>query len=81
MREVTVVFGEPVVDVDREPQGIRDGLSGLPGPDLWAADDTAYRKAGQRIGKPLGLLDALFGQFEIGALSWLAAVRQRMPDE
>ena len=81
VRHVAVVLGEPVVDVDGQPQRVGDRLRGLHGPDLRAADQAADREAGQRIGEPLGLLDALLGQFGIGALPWLAAQRQRMPDE
>ena len=81
MREVAVVLGEPIVDVDRDAQRIGDGLRGLPGADLRAADDAAYREARERIGQPLGLLDAVLGQLGIGALPWLAAERQRVPDE
>jgi hypothetical protein len=81
MREIAVVFGEPVIDVDRQPQRIGDPLRGLHGADLRAADDARNREARQRIGQPLGLLDALLGQFTIGALPWFAAERQRVPDD
>ena len=39
------------------------------------------RESGQRVGQPLGLLDALLGQFGVGALPGFAAERQRVPDQ
>ena len=81
MREVAVVFGEPVVDVDGQPQRLGDGLGGLHRRRCGLLTMRADRETRQRVGQPLGLLDALLGQFGIGALPGFAAERQRVPDE
>ena len=64
-----------------QPEGIGNRLRGLHRAPLRAADDAGDREAGQRVGQPLGLLDALLGQFGVGALPGFAAERQRVPDE
>ena len=79
--QVAVVLGEAVVDVDGQPQRIGDRLRGLHRAPLRAADQTGDREARQRIGQPLGLLDALLGQVGVGPLARLAAKRQRVPDQ
>ncbi len=78
---VAVVLGEPVLDLDRQAEGVGDRLGRLDRAPLRAADQSADREAGQRVGKPLGLLDPLLGQVGIGALAGLAAQWERMPDE
>ena len=79
--EIAVVLGEAVVDLDGAPQRIGNRLRGLHRAPLRAADQSSDREARQRVGKPFGLLDALLGQVGIGPLSWLAAKRQRVPDQ
>ena len=81
MRQVAVVLGEPLVDVDRQPERVGHRLRGLHRAPLRAADQAGDREARQRVGQPLGLLDALLGQVGVGTLPGFTAERQRMPDE
>ena len=81
MREIAVVFGEPVVDVDGEPVASATGCAVCLARICGLLTMRLDREAGQRIGQPLGLLDTLLGQFGIRALPWFAAERQRMPDQ
>ena len=81
VREVAVVLGEPVVDVDVEPQRVGDRLCGLHRASLRAAHQTGDREPRQSVGQPLGLLDALGGEVGVGSLTRLAAQRQCVPDQ
>jgi hypothetical protein len=78
---VTVVFGEPFVYFDRQPQCVGNRLCSLDRTDLRAADQPGDWEPRQRVGQPLGLLDALLGQVGVRALSGLAAQRKRVPYE
>lgn len=61
VRQVPVVFGEALVDLDTQAQCVGDGLSGLDGAHLRAAHHPGDREAGQRVGQSLRLFDA-FGR-------------------
>ena len=64
-----------------QPERVGDRLRGLHRAPLRAADQPGDREAGQSVGKPLGLFDALARQLGIGSLSGLAAQRQSVPDQ
>jgi hypothetical protein len=81
VREISVVLGETVVDVDVQSERVGDGLCGLHRSSLRTAHKTGDREAGQCIGQPLGLLDAFLGEVGVRPLTRLAAKRQRMPDQ
>ena len=81
VREAVVVLGEPLVDVDGEPERVGHRLRGLHRTPLRAAHQPRDGESGQRVGQSLGLLDAVLGQVGIRTLPGFAAQRQRMSDE
>ena len=81
VREVAVVFGEPLVDLDRQPSASATGWAVWTARTCGLLTSAGYREAGQRVGQPRSLLDTLGGQVGIGALTGLAAQRQRMSDQ
>src|SRR5271156_6378111 len=80
-RQIAVVFGEAVVDLDVQPARGGDRFRGLECAPLRTAHQPGDRKSGQRIGQPRCLRMPLVGEVGVGALAGLAAERQRMPDQ
>ena len=80
-RHPAVVLGQPIVDVDVQAAGRRQGFGGLIRPTLRTADHPADRETLQRPGQAPGLFPAVVGQFGIRTLAGPTAKREGMPYE
>src|ERR1700691_4091950 len=74
-RQVTVVFGEAVVDLDGQPARGGDRFRGLDRAALRAAYHPGDRKPGQRLRQARYLRSSLLGKVGVGALAGFAAER------
>src|SRR5271155_5814050 len=71
-RQIAVVFGEAIVDLDVQPARGGDRFRGLERAPLRAAHQPGDRKSGQRIGQSRCLRMPFVGEVGVGALAGFA---------